>query len=94
MDWKKACHQFVLTTHDLVPALRDEQLDEDVQALIEQDLARLRAACDWVEHALATGEIDMDEELTRLLHDNGGSGPGEEDDEDGGDDDGGAGVRA
>ncbi|MEV0604672.1 DUF6192 family protein [Streptomyces sp. NPDC050315] len=97
LDWKKACHQLLVATHDLVPALQDEDLGEDVAAVIEQGLARLRAACDWVAHALATGEIDMDEELARLLHDNDGSGAGEGDGEegdDGEDDDGGAGVPA
>ncbi|MGI5473248.1 DUF6192 family protein [Streptomyces sp. CA-132043] len=90
-DFKKACHQFLLATHDLVPALQDEDLDDDVTPLTEQHLARLRAACGWGAHALATGEIDKDEELVRLLHDNDDSGADEEDGDD--DEEGSAGVR-
>ncbi|MFJ8389862.1 DUF6192 family protein [Streptomyces sp. NPDC094438] len=30
------------------------------------NLTRVRAACDWVAHAVSTGETDMDEELARL----------------------------
>ncbi|WP_052869713.1 DUF6192 family protein [Streptomyces niger] len=93
LDGKKAAHQLLIATHGLVPELQDEQLAEEAQVVIVQDLARLRAACDWIEHALATGEIDMDEELARLLDDGAVDDDrpyDEEDDED----DGGAGVPA
>ncbi|MFI8998635.1 DUF6192 family protein [Streptomyces sp. NPDC053542] len=39
LGWKKARHQLLTATHDLVPALRDEQLAEDVQEVTAQDVA-------------------------------------------------------
>ncbi|GHI40116.1 DUF6192 family protein [Streptomyces violascens] len=44
-----------------------DQLPASSPGLIDSNLSRVRAACDWVEHAVSTGETDMDEELARLL---------------------------
>nr|WP_257234820.1 DUF6192 family protein [Streptomyces sp. JV178] len=32
-----------------------------------QGLARVRAAADWIENAVTRGEVDLDEQLMRLL---------------------------
>ncbi|MFI1676311.1 DUF6192 family protein [Streptomyces sp. NPDC020607] len=67
LDLVGACHKFVASTNRLVPLFHDRELTGDVREVIGQNLARVRAACDWVEHAVSTGETDMDEELARLL---------------------------
>ncbi|MFI9029989.1 DUF6192 family protein [Streptomyces sp. NPDC053560] len=84
LGWKKVCHQLLTVAYDRVPALRDEQLAEDVQEVIAQDVARFRAACDWAEHTAVTGEAGVDEELACLLHVNRGSGASEDGDGEGG----------
>ncbi|WP_030786597.1 DUF6192 family protein [Streptomyces sp. NRRL S-920] len=67
LDLVGACHKFVASTNRLVPLMRDRELSLDAQEVIGHNLSRVRAACDWVEHAVSTGETDMDEELARLL---------------------------
>ncbi|MER5950332.1 DUF6192 family protein [Streptomyces sp. NPDC001904] len=67
LDLVAACHKFVASTNRLVPLFNDRYLPEDARAVIDHNLSRVRAACDWVEHAVSTGETDMDEELARLL---------------------------
>ncbi|MCC9738343.1 DUF6192 family protein [Streptomyces sp. MNU89] len=67
LDLVGACHKFVSSTSRLVPLVRDRDLSEDAREVIGHNLSRVRAACDWVEHAVSTGETDMDEELARLL---------------------------
>ncbi|MFG2961585.1 DUF6192 family protein [Streptomyces sp. NPDC048291] len=67
LDLVGACHKFVASTSRLVPLMRDRTLAPDAREVIGHNLARVRAACDWVEHAVSTGETDMDEELAKLL---------------------------
>jgi antitoxin component of MazEF toxin-antitoxin module len=62
-----ACHKFVSVCSKKVPKLRNRQLTEHEQGVLTQNLSRVRATIDWVETAAATGEVDMDAELTRLL---------------------------
>ncbi|MFI1677352.1 DUF6192 family protein [Streptomyces sp. NPDC020607] len=67
LDLITACHAFVAKAGRTVPGLRDRQLGEDERTLVHERIARVRAACDWIEHAIDTGEVDMDAELARLL---------------------------
>lgn len=67
LDLVAACHKFVAACSKKVPKLRDRQLSPDEQAVIVENVARCRAVLDWIETAVATGEVDMDEELARLL---------------------------
>ncbi|MER5951187.1 DUF6192 family protein [Streptomyces sp. NPDC001904] len=66
-DLVGAFHKFVASLNRLVPQFHGRQLTEDARDVVLQNVARARAACDWVEHAVSTGETDMDEELARLL---------------------------
>ena len=50
-----------------VPGLRDRTLGENERTIGHENIARVRATLDWIESAVDTGKIDMDEELTRLL---------------------------
>lgn len=67
LDLVAACHKFVASTNHLVPLFNDRELTEDARAVIEHNVARVRAACDWVAHVVSTGETNMDEELARIL---------------------------
>lgn len=39
----------------------------DVQAVRARRLAKVRATLDWIENAVDTGKVDMDDELAALL---------------------------
>lgn len=62
-----ACHSFVAAAGRAVPGLRDRQLSEDEQAIVHQNVAKVRATLDWIENAVDTGKVDMDDELAALL---------------------------
>lgn len=67
LDLLTACHAFVAAAGRIVPGLRDRQLGEDERDVLHQNIARVRATVDWVETAVDTGRVDMDEALARLL---------------------------
>jgi len=61
------CHAFVAKTSRVVRQLRDRRLTDDECAVIHSNVSRVRATCDWIDHAVETGQVDGDEELARLL---------------------------
>lgn len=67
MDLVAACAQFVATAGRIVPNLRGEQYDAGERDTISRGLSRVRAAADWIEGAVTRGEVDLDEQLTKLL---------------------------
>lgn len=67
LDLVGACHRFVSACGKTVPQLRDRHLSDDERAVLAQNVARCRAVLDWIETAAETGEVDMDEELARIL---------------------------
>ncbi|MFJ8636433.1 DUF6192 family protein [Streptomyces sp. NPDC093568] len=67
LDLITACHKFVTTANRVVPGLRGRAVSEDEQSLLRENVARVRAACEWIEHAAETGDVDVDEALARLL---------------------------
>ncbi|MEU2685952.1 DUF6192 family protein [Streptomyces hygroscopicus] len=67
LDLIGACHKFVAATGRLVPQMRGRRLSDDEQDLIHKNVARVRATCEWVEAAVGSGHLDMDEELAKLL---------------------------
>ncbi|MEJ8662226.1 DUF6192 family protein [Streptomyces halotolerans] len=67
LDLVTACHSFVAAAGRVVPGLRDRQLSEDERTIVHENVARVRATLDWIEQAIDTGKVDMDEELVRLL---------------------------
>lgn len=62
-----ACHSFVAAAGRTVPGLRDRTLNDDERTIVHQNVAKVRATLDWIETAVDTGKVDMDDELTRLL---------------------------
>ncbi|WP_306454792.1 DUF6192 family protein [Streptomyces sp. Ag82_O1-15] len=67
LDLVGACHSFVSSAGKVVPSLQGRPLSGDERAVLHKNVAKVRAAADWIEGAIDTGEVDMDEELTRLL---------------------------
>lgn len=67
MDLVGACAQFVATAGRIVPSLRGEHYDDAERDTIGRGLARVRAAADWIENAVTRGEVDLDEQLQKLL---------------------------
>ncbi|WP_327749930.1 DUF6192 family protein [Streptomyces europaeiscabiei] len=67
LDLIGACHKFVAATGRLVPQMHGRRLSEDERDLIHKNVARVRATCEWVESAVDSGHLDMDEELARIL---------------------------
>ncbi|GAA0703664.1 hypothetical protein GCM10009548_91080 [Streptomyces malaysiensis subsp. malaysiensis] len=67
LDLVTACHSFVAAAGRVVPGLRDRQLGEDERTIVHENVAKVRATLDWIDQAVDTGKVDMDEELARLL---------------------------
>ncbi|MEU9631603.1 DUF6192 family protein [Streptomyces luteogriseus] len=67
LDLVTACHSFVAAAGRTVPGLRDRTLNDDERTIVHQNVAKVRATLDWLETAVDTGKVDMDDELTRLL---------------------------
>jgi len=67
LDLVTACHSFVAAAGRAVPGLRDRTLGDDERTIVHENVARVRATLDWIETAVDTGKVDMDDELTRLL---------------------------
>lgn len=67
LDLVTACHAFVAAAGRTVPGLRDRQLADDERTIVHENVARVRATLDWIETAVDTGKVDMDEALARIL---------------------------
>ncbi|MFH8350556.1 DUF6192 family protein [Streptomyces sp. NPDC018045] len=67
LDLVGACHAFVSASGRVVPRLRDHRLSDDERAIIHGNAARVKAALEWIEHAVDTGEVDLEDEHRRLL---------------------------
>lgn len=67
VDLVGACTAFVASVGRAVPALRGHVFSEDERATVHRAVSRVRAACDWIESAVDTGNVSLDEGLERLL---------------------------
>ncbi|WP_215453322.1 DUF6192 family protein [Streptomyces sp. ATCC 21386] len=67
LDLVTACHAFVAAAGRTVPGLRDRTLVDDERTIVHQNIAKVRATLDWIETAVDTGKVDVDDELARLL---------------------------
>ncbi|MGW0990707.1 DUF6192 family protein [Streptomyces sp. NPDC002486] len=67
LDLVTACHSFVAAAGRTVPGLRDRTLSEDEATIVHQNVAKVRATLDWIETAVDTGKVDMDDALARML---------------------------
>ncbi|WDV49328.1 DUF6192 family protein [Streptomyces coeruleorubidus] len=67
LDLVTAFHSFVAAAGRIVPSLRNHTFNDDERTIVHENVARLRATLDWVEMAVDTGKVDVDDELARLL---------------------------
>ncbi len=66
LDLVTACHSFAAAGRT-VPGLRDRTLNDYERTIVHENVARVRATLDWIETAVDTGKVDMDDELARML---------------------------
>lgn len=67
LDLVGSCHSYVSSLGRLVPRLRDQEFTEDERETVRRQIGRVRAAADWLEAALESGEFTFDDQLARLL---------------------------
>ncbi|WP_063804140.1 DUF6192 family protein [Streptomyces roseifaciens] len=61
------CQGFVAGASRLVPKLRGREFTESQLGLVTRQLEKVRARADWIETAVSTGRVDLDEALAELL---------------------------
>ncbi|MER7859111.1 DUF6192 family protein [Amycolatopsis japonica] len=62
-----ACAAFVSAVNRVVPHLHGQQLAASEQEAVFENLQRVRAAADWSQTVVETGDTTMDEQLEQLL---------------------------
>lgn len=65
LDLVTACHSFVAAAGRAVPGLRDRTLGEDERTIVHENVAKVRATLDWIETAVDTGKVDMENSSVR-----------------------------
>ncbi|MBT2529739.1 hypothetical protein J7E91_31215 [Streptomyces sp. ISL-99] len=68
-DLIEVCQGFVAGASRLVPKLRGREFSESQLSLVLRHLEKIRATADWIETAVSTGKVDLDEALAELLRD-------------------------
>ncbi|WP_435598964.1 DUF6192 family protein [Streptomyces anulatus] len=66
VDLVTACHAFVARPAG-PSGLCDRALSEDESTIVHQNVAKVRATLDWIETAVDTVKVDMDDELAAML---------------------------
>lgn len=61
------CTAFYSQTQRLIPHLHVAEYDENTKHTLVESLGRVRAAADWAETVINTGDASMDERLAQLL---------------------------
>ncbi|MEV0389241.1 DUF6192 family protein [Nonomuraea sp. NPDC050643] len=61
-----ACSVFVATVGRVLPTLRGHAFTAEEKAVVARNLGRVRATADWLEAAVTSGDVSLDEGLARL----------------------------
>ncbi|WP_370948829.1 DUF6192 family protein [Amycolatopsis sp. cg5] len=61
------CNAFVAVVNRALPMLRENNLTDAEEAAVGRYLVKVRAAADWCQTSLETGDASMDEQLAQLL---------------------------
>ncbi len=61
------CAQFVAAAGRVVPTLRGHEFTASERETVHANTARVRTTADWIETAVDTGDVSLDEGLARLL---------------------------
>jgi hypothetical protein len=67
MDLIGMCAVFTADAGRVVPSLRGQSFTEDERATIARNIARVRGAADWIESAVDTGNVSLDDGFAQLL---------------------------
>ncbi|KHD75777.1 hypothetical protein MB27_20965 [Actinoplanes utahensis] len=67
LDLVGLLHQIVATASRVVPAMRGHEYTPEEVDTVRRGIGRARAALDWMETAIDTGRVDLDDSLARLL---------------------------
>jgi hypothetical protein len=62
-----ACAAFIAAVGRAMPQLRGHTFDDTEKAALGQQISRVRATTDWLETAVETGNLTLDEALEALL---------------------------
>jgi hypothetical protein len=62
-----ACHAFVSAAGRVVPTLRGRAFSTAERAVLDTNIAKVRGAADWIEGAVQSGNVSLDEGLAALL---------------------------
>lgn len=62
-----SCHAFVSAAGRIVPTLRGRNFTAAEHAVLDTNVAKVRGAADWIEAAVDTGNVSLDEGLAALL---------------------------
>lgn len=62
-----ACSVFVAAVGRVLPTLRGHAFTAEEKATVARNLGRVRATADWLETAVESGDVSLDEGLARLL---------------------------
>nr|WP_253740331.1 DUF6192 family protein [Nonomuraea thailandensis] len=62
-----ACSAFVAAVGRVLPTLRGHAFTAEEKATVARNLGRVRATADWLEAAVESGDVSLDEGLARLL---------------------------
>jgi hypothetical protein len=61
------CHAFVAQVGRVVPTLSGWHFTEAERGVLNMNVAKVRGAAEWVEHAVDTGNVDLDQGFAALL---------------------------
>lgn len=67
LDLVGGCAEFVANMGRIVPDLRGHQFSDDERQTVRKNLARVRTTTDWIESAIDSDTITIDEALADLL---------------------------
>ncbi|MBF6066377.1 RacO protein [Nocardia terpenica] len=67
MELVGACQAFTASVGRVIPALRGHEFTPDERNTVHSNVARVRATADWVESAVDSGNMTLDEGFARLL---------------------------
>jgi len=67
IDLVDACSVFAAAVGRMLPILLGHAFTSEEKATIGRSLGRVRATADWLETAVESGDVSLDEGLARLL---------------------------
>lgn len=67
LDLVGACAQFVAAVSRILPGMRGHKFTTEEKDAVRRNIHRVRSTADWIQHALDTGDVSLDEALAELL---------------------------